>query len=223
MTRRQKLKVFRTPAGFHDAYVAASSQKAALEAWGSDADLFARGIAEVVTDEELSREPLENPGKVIKRLRGTAAEQLASLPPDRTRQRRPRSGAEQGDDAQIVRRKRTASRSSGSRSTASSGRGERVSKQEEATRRPPKPQRKPKPRPRPSREKLDEAESALATIVERQERAERDLHERERALEKERRTMAAAHEKERRSAERAVEREREEHAERLDRWIERNG
>ena len=32
-----KLKVYRTPIGFHDAYVAAPSQKAALDAWGSDA------------------------------------------------------------------------------------------------------------------------------------------------------------------------------------------
>jgi hypothetical protein len=28
-----KLKVFRTPIGFHDAYVAAPSKKAALAAW----------------------------------------------------------------------------------------------------------------------------------------------------------------------------------------------
>lgn len=34
MPRKQKLKVYRTPIGFHDAYVAAPSQKAALKAWG---------------------------------------------------------------------------------------------------------------------------------------------------------------------------------------------
>ncbi|ONF96831.1 hypothetical protein [Sphingomonas jeddahensis] len=61
-----KLKVFRTPAGFHDAYVAAPSQKAALAAWGSDANLFARGLAEQVTDPELMREPLAHPGDVIR-------------------------------------------------------------------------------------------------------------------------------------------------------------
>ena len=44
------LKVFRTAAGFHDAYVAAPSRKAALEAWGADVDLFARGIAEHPAD-----------------------------------------------------------------------------------------------------------------------------------------------------------------------------
>jgi hypothetical protein len=80
MPRAQKLKVYRTPIGFHDAYVAAPSQKAALEAWGSDADLFARKVAEQVTDPKLMAQPLAHPGEVIRKLRGTAEEQLASLP-----------------------------------------------------------------------------------------------------------------------------------------------
>lgn len=80
MPRAQKLKVYRTPIGFHDAYVAAPSQKAALEAWGSDADLFARGVAEQVDDAELMAEPLAHPGQVIRKLRGTAEEQLSALP-----------------------------------------------------------------------------------------------------------------------------------------------
>jgi hypothetical protein len=41
--------------------------------------VFRRGQAEQVDDSELTREPLERPGEVIKRLRGTAAEQLAAL------------------------------------------------------------------------------------------------------------------------------------------------
>lgn len=80
MPRTQKLKVYRTPIGFHDAYVAAPSQKAALQAWGSDANLFARGVAEQVTDPVLMKGPLAQPGKVIRKLRGTAEEQLAALP-----------------------------------------------------------------------------------------------------------------------------------------------
>jgi hypothetical protein len=80
MAAPKKLKVYRTAAGFHDAYVAAPSQKAALEAWGSDHNLFARGVAEIVTDEKLTAEPLANPGQVIKKLRGTADEQMAALP-----------------------------------------------------------------------------------------------------------------------------------------------
>jgi hypothetical protein len=87
VARSPKLKVFRTPIGFHDAYVAAPSQKAALEAWGSDHDLFARGIAERVEDPDLTREPLEKPGTVIRRLRGTTAEQIAALPEDKPRRK----------------------------------------------------------------------------------------------------------------------------------------
>ena len=73
-----RLKLFRTPIGFHDAYVAAPSQKAALKAWGADADLFARGIAERVEDPALLTQAAEKPGTVIKRARGTAEEHLAS-------------------------------------------------------------------------------------------------------------------------------------------------
>jgi hypothetical protein len=69
-----KLKVYRTPIGFHDAYVAAPSQKAALAAWGTTKNLFSRGAAELVTDAKLTKEPLAKPGEVIKRARGSAAE-----------------------------------------------------------------------------------------------------------------------------------------------------
>ncbi|HUD92877.1 hypothetical protein [Sphingobium sp.] len=72
-----RLKLFRTPIGFHDAYVAAPSQKAALEAWGADADLFERGFAERVDDPRLLAQAAEQPGTVIKHARGTAAEHLA--------------------------------------------------------------------------------------------------------------------------------------------------
>lgn len=83
MTRAPRLKVFRTPIGFHDAYVAAPSRAAALRAWGADRNLFARGIAEEVTDSVLTAEPLARPGEVVKRSRGTVAEQIAALPPSR--------------------------------------------------------------------------------------------------------------------------------------------
>lgn len=78
-----KLKVFRTAIGFHDAYVAAPSKKAALKAWGTTKDLFARGAAEVVTDPALTHEPLANPGEVFKLSRGSAAEQMAALAKDK--------------------------------------------------------------------------------------------------------------------------------------------
>lgn len=90
MARAQKLKVYRTVAGFNDAYVAAPSQKAALEAWGSERDLFARGIAELVTDPALTAEPLASPGVVVKHSRGTTTEQINAMPapePRTTRRR----------------------------------------------------------------------------------------------------------------------------------------
>ena len=77
-----RLKVYRTAIGFHAAYVAASSQKAALAAWGTDKPLFARGAAEIVTDPALTAEPLARPGTIVKRARGTAQQHLAALPPD---------------------------------------------------------------------------------------------------------------------------------------------
>ena len=78
MAKASKLKVFRISIGFHYAYVAAPSQKAALEVWGSG-DLFAARLAERVTEPELMDVPLARPGEVIKVLRGTQAEQVAAL------------------------------------------------------------------------------------------------------------------------------------------------
>ncbi|KRB80910.1 hypothetical protein ASE00_18040 [Sphingomonas sp. Root710] len=79
------LKVFRTSTGFHDAYVAAPSRAAALRAWGSDQDLFARGAAEQIDDPRLMAEPLAHPGVVIRTSRGSLEDQLAALPEDRPR------------------------------------------------------------------------------------------------------------------------------------------
>lgn len=73
------LKVFRTAIGFHDAYVAAPSRKAALAAWGADKDLFAREAAEQVTDPALTAEPLRHPGEVIRVLRGSRAAHVEAL------------------------------------------------------------------------------------------------------------------------------------------------
>jgi hypothetical protein len=92
VSRRQgrmarKLKVFRTAIGFHDAYVAAPSRKAALEAWGSDRNLFASALAEEVTDPALTTAPLADPGKVVKVRRGSSAENMAALAETRPRRR----------------------------------------------------------------------------------------------------------------------------------------
>ena len=80
MARAVRLKVYRTSAGFADAYVAAASQAAALKAWGVRDDLFSIGEAQVVTDEALTAEPLARPGEVVRRPRGDMAAMLAATP-----------------------------------------------------------------------------------------------------------------------------------------------
>ncbi len=84
-----KLKVFRTSIGFSDAYVAAPSRKAALAAWGTTKDLFARGAAEEVTDPELMAEALARPGTVVRRSRGSLAAHVKALGPSPARSPQP--------------------------------------------------------------------------------------------------------------------------------------
>ena len=78
MASKRALKVYRTSAGFEDAYIAAPSQRAALEAWGAKRNLFAQGAAEVVQDAELAKAALAHPGEVLRVPRGTTAEHLAA-------------------------------------------------------------------------------------------------------------------------------------------------
>jgi hypothetical protein len=91
----RKLKVFRTSTGFHDAYVAAPSRKAALEAWGAEANLFARGVAEEVTDPKLMAEPLARPGEVVKLSRGDLTAQLKALGPRKKTRAKGKPGEEE--------------------------------------------------------------------------------------------------------------------------------
>lgn len=67
--RKTRLKVYRTEAGFHDAYVAAPNMRTALQAWGARGDLFHQQAASVVTDPALTAEPLARPGQIILRRR----------------------------------------------------------------------------------------------------------------------------------------------------------
>jgi hypothetical protein len=160
----RQLKVYRTPIGFHDAYVAAPSQKAALEAWGSDANLFARGVAEIVTDPALKKEPLASPGKVVRRLRGSADEHFAALP--KARAKAARKAPADTDPAPTP-----------ARAPAPAVRLKAA----------------PKAKPRPSRAKLDAAEEAL-DVADRRHRDElADIRRREEALAKERRAIEARH------------------------------
>lgn len=157
-----KLKVYRTSTGFHDAYVAAPSQKAALKAWGSEHDLFARGAAEVVTDPALMKEPLDRPGEVIRRLRGTTAEQIAALPPDEPRRRA--SGATRGESEPAPPKK--------------------------AARKPvPVRKRQVRPSPPPDRAALDDIERTLADAGLRHRREAKAIADQEAALARRRRKL----------------------------------
>jgi len=166
MARATKLKVYRTVAGFHDAYVAAPSQKAALEAWGSDRDLFARGIAEQVTDPALTADPLAAPGTVVKRSRGTSAEQIGALP-----------------DPKPDTPERDASTGKARAKPPSPGSAKAKSKST------PKPPPRAKPDPKPSGTALDAAEETLAAVKADYAGRERALAAREAALTRERRAF----------------------------------
>lgn len=79
--RKSKLKLFRTVIGFHDAYVAAPSQKAALEAWGASTDLFSAGLAERIDDPAVCEAAFEKPGTIVTAKRGTKKEWTARAKP----------------------------------------------------------------------------------------------------------------------------------------------
>jgi hypothetical protein len=85
-----RLKVFQAHLGFFDTVVAAPSQKAALEAWGSRQNLFHNGTASVATDADAIKAALAKPGVVLKRLSGSQ-DPFAEKPalPKGTGKRRP--------------------------------------------------------------------------------------------------------------------------------------
>lgn len=191
-----KLKVYRTPAGFHDAYVAATSQKAALAAWGSDANLFARGIAEEVTDPALMAAPLDRPGEVIRVARTM----------------------DDADEPRPRRSTRAPSKASAPETPAARAKGR---PQPKAAPKPkPKPEPKPKPKPKPKRTKLDQAEAALAA-AEARHKAEREaLRREEQALAAKRRALDKAQAAERTRLDRRRIDAREAYEAALDHWRE---
>jgi hypothetical protein len=190
----RKLKVFVVPAGFSDAYVAAPSRKAALAAWGSEHDLFARGVAQEVTDPALMAEPLAKPGEVIKRSRGTSAEQIAALPA------RPKRAAEAPEDAPTPR--------------AKTGRGGA----ERAAPAARKAEPKPAPPPKPSSEALAAAEQALADLEDAYRDADAKLVARQHALDRERRDLDAKHDRERKARSAMLASERDRYDTAMARW-----
>lgn len=172
----RKLKVFRTAIGFHDAYVAAPSQKAALEAWGANNNLFAIGSAEVVTDATLTKEPLASPSKVIKLVRGSLEQHLSAA-------------ADTNRKAPAARKRRTTPAA-----------------------------KAPRPKPRPSRDKLDEAEAALAELRDDAETEMKAFDRREQDLRTERQAAEARQAKAIAQSEREIARVRSQYEKALDRW-----
>jgi colicin import membrane protein len=67
-----RLKTFQAHLGFFDTVVAAPSQKAALQAWGSRQNLFQNGTAGIATDQDAIKAALAKPGVVLKRLSGSS-------------------------------------------------------------------------------------------------------------------------------------------------------
>jgi hypothetical protein len=67
----RKLKVFQAQFGFYDTVVAASSQAAALRAWGTHQNLFASGEAKVTTDEAAVAAALKHPETPLRRAVGS--------------------------------------------------------------------------------------------------------------------------------------------------------
>lgn len=66
-----RLKAFQAHLGFFETVVAARSQEAALQAWGSRQNLFRNGTATQASDPDAIAAALAHPGVVLKRLAGS--------------------------------------------------------------------------------------------------------------------------------------------------------
>jgi colicin import membrane protein len=69
----RKLKTYQTSLGFFDLAIAAPSMKAALEAWGSKANLFHQGFAKEADDPVIVAATMAKPGVVLRRAVGSKA------------------------------------------------------------------------------------------------------------------------------------------------------
>jgi hypothetical protein len=78
----RKLKTYQTSIGFFDLAIAAPSMKAALEAWGSNSNLFHQGVATEVDDREVIAATMRKPGVILRRPVGSNGpfKELAHLP-----------------------------------------------------------------------------------------------------------------------------------------------
>jgi hypothetical protein len=69
--KARRLKVYQAPFGFHESVVAASSQAAALRAWGAHQNLFAEGLAKVTTEPAAVEAALKYPETPLRRAIGS--------------------------------------------------------------------------------------------------------------------------------------------------------
>ena len=154
--------------------------------------MFAAGAAEAVTDPALMKEPLARPGEVVRRLRGSADEQIAALGKDSKKANRPSP------------RPSPASGRGGKKSAPSpaSGAGGR---------------KKP---PRPSRAAVEKAEQALAKAEARHRAALEKLRAEEAALQQRRRGVEGKQRSEREALIKAVDAAREKYRAAMAEWAE---
>ena len=89
----RKLRTYQTSLGFFDLAIAAPSMKAALQAWGSDTNLFHQGFARETDDPAIVAATLAKPGVVLRRPVGSDgafsehAELPKELPVDKVKER----------------------------------------------------------------------------------------------------------------------------------------
>ena len=70
----RKLKTYQTSIGFFELAIAAPSMKAALNAWGSNSNLFHQGLAEEARDSAIISATMAKPGVVLRRAVGSRRE-----------------------------------------------------------------------------------------------------------------------------------------------------
>jgi len=105
----RKLKTYTTSAGFFDLAIAAPSMKAALEAWGSNSNLFQQGFAKESDDPQIVADTMARPGVVLRRAVGTNGRfsehaELPSSLPARPATRKPEKAPTRKDKPPASRR-----------------------------------------------------------------------------------------------------------------------
>jgi hypothetical protein len=217
--RVQKLKVFRTPIGFHDAYVAVPSQKAALEAWGADSNLFAQGIAEVVTDAALAEAALARPGEVIRVARGSAEEHVRALgdaPKSRVRKVAANDAAELEEESGPRSRSGVTGKRGDNRPSPGPSPARRRGRKEEPSPQPPPASGRGSRKP--GRGDVDKAEAALAEAEDAHREALERIRAEQEAFDRRRRELEQGYREQLDALSARLERARDEYRRAMAEW-----